>query len=205
MVSKVKFDDFDIMGHAWFIRNLARCRKKLGTVLELRVGDEYRYIVGYNGTPAEVDVCEPCRKNEEGFHSGEGLHLCPSVHAELRPILKAAKHGNAVKGGTLYCSFGIPCKDCLKELMIAGISEIVCVRDTYYDELSKEVFETWKKNRKFRVLDVMYCPKCYSLDISNIDKLHSIMLKPGDVFVECAECHENYIVSKTQTYVGGQS
>jgi deoxycytidylate deaminase len=38
---------------------------------------------------------------------------------------------------------GVPCKDCLLELIEAGISEIVCIQETYYDELSKDILKEW--------------------------------------------------------------
>ena len=48
---------------------------------------------------------------------------------------------------------GVPCKDCLLELIRAGVSEVVCIRETYYDEPSRYVLKEWIENGgKFRIL-----------------------------------------------------
>ena len=46
------------------------------------------------------------------------------VHAEQNAIVLAARHGNAVEGGTLYTTLR-PCFGCLKEAIQAGLVEIV--------------------------------------------------------------------------------
>ena len=41
----------------------------------------------------------------------------------------------------MYSYMGVPCKDCLLEISSAGVSEIVCIRETYYDALSRDILK----------------------------------------------------------------
>jgi len=56
---------------------------------------------------------------------------------------------------------GVPCKDCLVECLQAGVKEIVCIGDNYYDEMSKEILKEWvSKGGVFRIYkepDNGYC------------------------------------------------
>lgn len=50
---------------------------------------------------------------------------------------------------------GVPCKDCLLELIEAGISEIVCIKETYYDSLSEFILQEWiEAGGKFGVMRI---------------------------------------------------
>ena len=67
-----------------------------------------------------------CPRKIMGFEPGKGLEYCPASHAEDNAIVQAAKNGISVKGGSLYCSFAeIPCRECVKSIINAGIREIV--------------------------------------------------------------------------------
>lgn len=66
-----------------------------------------------------------CPRKRSGYKSGEGMHMCPAVHAEMNVVLQAARLGIATEGATLYCYCGVPCKDCAKELINAGIKRVV--------------------------------------------------------------------------------
>lgn len=49
---------------------------------------------------------------------------------------------------------GVPCKDCMVELVQAGVSEIVILKETYHDELSKSILQEWvRKGGVFRVFE----------------------------------------------------
>ena len=84
-------------------------------------------IIGHNGPPIGFeDYCsEKCpRENSE---SGMDMDKCPAIHAEVYPIIRAAKLGSKppTDGATLFINCGLPCKDCMKEIINAGIVRIV--------------------------------------------------------------------------------
>lgn len=122
----------------------SRCKKRqLGCVLVLDNGDG-SYIEGTNGAPLSLKSCDPCPRIVRNSISGADLDLCKAVHAERQTLLKAAKYGHKTEGAKLYSYMGVPCKDCMLELIEAGISEIICAKNTYYDELSKRIIEEWR-------------------------------------------------------------
>lgn len=125
------------------------CRKKhLGCVLKF---PDDSYVQGTNGPPSKLPLCNPCPRLND--HGATNLHKCRAVHAERQVLLKAAKLGYSTDGAILYSYMGVPCKDCLLELLEAGIAEIVCIRETYNDELSKTILKEWVNNGgKFRIL-----------------------------------------------------
>lgn len=117
----------------------ANCHKKqLGCILVLEDGS---VINGWNGPPSGIIGCDKCPR--EDSHSATNLDRCRAVHAERRVLLVAAKHGRYTDNSILYSFMGVPCKDCMVELIEAGVQEIVCVRETYYDELSKYILDEW--------------------------------------------------------------
>jgi len=77
-----------------------------------------------------------CPRRVIGYSSGEGLHICPASHAEVNTIINAAKNGITTKGATLFMSCGIPCCNCLKEIINSGVKEIVVLSLKTYDENS---------------------------------------------------------------------
>ena len=83
-----------------------------------------------------------CPRKVLGYPSGKGLHLCAAAHSEINALLTAARHGIGTKDGTLYCYCGVPCKDCMKEIINAGIRRIVCLeREWDYDPYSRKLLE----------------------------------------------------------------
>ena len=115
------------------IAKLAAARSKcasrgIGAVL---VRDDNVLSWGCNGSPPGVDLCQDtlsdCPRQEAGYKSGEGLHLCPAQHAERNAILQAAKHGISTNGATLYCYCGLPCMECWKAIICAGIARVVYI------------------------------------------------------------------------------
>lgn len=83
-----------------------------------------------------------CPRQHLGFPSGEGLEWCVAGHAERNALINAARHGIAVDECKLYLNTGTPCKDCLIEILNAGIIEIICAKMTYYDMMSLYLLET---------------------------------------------------------------
>ena len=127
--------------------------------------------MGYNGPPAtipscnkgwykdmigrEVDICPRYHINPD-LQSGEGLDKCIAVHAERSALIHAAQNGVNINNGTLFMTCGIPCKDCMVEIIEAGISEIVVTEiyedGAYYDIQSEYLAKkTLMKIRKWEL------------------------------------------------------
>jgi dCMP deaminase len=99
---------------------------------------------------------------EMGFGSGEGLEWCVAGHAERNAIVNSAREGlHALKGCKLYMTCGVPCKDCMVEIINAGIDEIITdLRDPFYDKSSKYLLnESGIKVRQFDFIDKEYIEK----------------------------------------------
>ncbi len=141
--------------------------RKIGAIL---VRDRTIISLGYNGPPRGIPHCgttypiqhinkpiigdsSMCPRQRIGFKSGEGLHLCPAVHAEDNCISNAARTGVSTVGTTIYMSCGRPCKDCIKKIINAGIVEIVCATEESYDELSQWLLK--ESNVKMRIKDMI--------------------------------------------------
>lgn len=124
------------------VRERSKClSRKIGSVL---VKDGHIIATGYNGPASKVWHCnyrndegkydkdffsEECPRKRMGFKSGQGMEHCPAVHAEINTILQAAKFGVATKDSTLYCWCPLPCSDCTKEIINAGIKRVICTSD----------------------------------------------------------------------------
>ena len=109
---------------------------KLGAVI---VRDRSIIATGYNGPPRGAQHCPgtECPRRAFGFKSGEGLHLCPAVHAEMNAVVNAARKGVSTLDSTLYLNFCIPCKQCMGILMNAGVKEVVVKDKSNYDALTE--------------------------------------------------------------------
>lgn len=59
---------------------------------------------------------------------GEKYHWCE--HAERNAIFGAARRGVALEGAILYCTL-LPCMDCARAIIQAGITEVVTDREGY--------------------------------------------------------------------------
>ena len=119
----------------------SRCTKKqLGCALVLRK-ELNRVIKGTNGPPKELGSCEPCPRKDS--QSGTGLHLCRAVHAERATLLDCARLGLKTEGAILFNPMGVPCRDCLVELIYAGVAKIVVREITYYDSESEGILKKW--------------------------------------------------------------
>lgn len=122
-------------------------KRQLGCVI---VSSNNTLITGWNGPPEQLEPCNPCPRHDS--QSSYNLHVCRAVHAEQRAIIRAGTLNTSIIGASIYCAFGIPCKNCLLSLIDAGISEIVCLNNDYYDELSKDILAEWVgTGGKFRI------------------------------------------------------
>jgi dCMP deaminase len=137
--------------------------RKIGAII---VKDKSIISTGYNGPPRGVEHCgtrfmfdeylkkklaekevdtsqftefirTTCPRRLLDYKSGEGLDICIAGHAERNALINAARNGVSVKGATIYMDCPIPCKECLIEIINAGIEEIVVSSMDFYDETSK--------------------------------------------------------------------
>ena len=132
--------DIHFMKEARLWANMSKClSRKIGSVL---VRDKRVIATGYNGPPSGVPHCDfrddtggytdhfisdKCPRHRMGFGSGKGMEHCVAVHSEINPIIQAARQGLVTTGATLYAYCGIPCTNCMKEIIQAGILRIVCL------------------------------------------------------------------------------
>jgi len=106
---------------------------KIGVVI---VGQDNEIVsTGYNSFPRGIndDVEERQERPEKYFWF---------IHAELNSIINAARIGVSTLGCTMYMTCGIPCADCARSIINAGIKKIVYVDSGG----SKE--EKWKDSAK---------------------------------------------------------
>jgi len=114
--------------------------RKVGVVI---VKDKRIISSGYNSPPTDIPHCEECRRF--GLPSGESLHLCPAVHAEVNAIINASYSRFSIFGSTLYINTPVlPCYQCVKLIINVGIKEIVALDLEYYDKYSKFLYENSK-------------------------------------------------------------
>jgi dCMP deaminase len=95
-------------------------RKHVGAVI---VDGRRVVATGFNGSPSGLDHCEEigCLETEIGGK----LSCIRTIHAELNALLQA---GNAAYGGTIYSTV-LPCFECAKALIQAGIQRVVYADD----------------------------------------------------------------------------
>jgi dCMP deaminase len=101
-------------------------RAEVGCVLVL---DKRILTTGFNGSPAGQDHCD-----EVGHLMVDG-HCVRTIHAETNAIIQAALHGVSTRGATCYVTH-LPCINCTKALINAGITRIVYEADYRKDEIA---------------------------------------------------------------------
>lgn len=79
----------------------------------------------YNGTPAGYVNCRDYWKGKHTpeHHDWSAAH---EIHAEMNAVLWAARQGQKIEWGTLYCTLE-PCLNCAKHIVAAGIVKIVYI------------------------------------------------------------------------------
>jgi len=95
---------------------------------------------GYNGVPKGLPHCVTCRRREEGFGPGEGLHRSRAEHAERSVIEQAAKYGRKVENTILYVT-DMPCTECTKAIINAGIKQVIYCNE-YPGTEAREMLES---------------------------------------------------------------
>ena len=108
--------------------------RKIGAVA-VRDG-KFLVATGYNGPPVGYPHCtgKACPRRELGFQSGQGLYICPASHAERNVLIEAARLGTRLKDCTMYLTCSYPCRECAKEIVNAGIKEVVVTGGRDYPE-----------------------------------------------------------------------
>ena len=76
-----------------------------------------------------------CPRRLLGYASGEGLHLCMAAHAERNAIDLAARMGHSTLDCALFLSCGVPCLECSKTIIQAGVTEVVVTSLTCYEKM----------------------------------------------------------------------
>jgi deoxycytidylate deaminase len=65
-----------------------------------------------------------------GYKPGTGLKYMIDVHAEQNAIFNAARAGVSTVGAKLYLTCAIPCKECTKAIIQAGIGQVYALEST---------------------------------------------------------------------------
>jgi len=92
-------------------------RTQIGAVI---VGKDNEIVsTGYNSFPRGIndDVEERQQRPEKYFWM---------VHGELNAILNAARIGVSTNGCKIYLTCGVPCSNCGRAIINAGITEVYC-------------------------------------------------------------------------------
>jgi dCMP deaminase len=130
--------------------------KQLANTVKLKSKDKYTQIgavivgedgeivsTGYNSFPRGLDDGIDSRQERpEKYYWFE--------HAERNAIYNAARIGVSTKGTTMYLSCGLPCADCTRGIINAGVRRIFCERvDVTKGDLWKESQErSWDMFRE---------------------------------------------------------
>ncbi|MDH7603884.1 MAG: deaminase [Melioribacter sp.] len=123
---------------AMLVSERATCpRMHCGCVI---VKDKQILSTGYNGSIPGDEHCE-----DVGCMIVDN-HCVRTIHAEMNALLQCALHGVSTQGATAYIT-NMPCTNCAKALIAAGIKEIVIFSD-YHDTLAEEFFARAKVNIK---------------------------------------------------------
>ncbi|MBI5731480.1 MAG: dCMP deaminase [Ignavibacteriales bacterium] len=123
---------------AMLVSERATCpRMHCGCVL---VREKQILSTGYNGSIPGDRHCE-----DDGCIIVDN-HCIRTIHAEMNAILQCSSHGISTQGSTAYIT-NMPCTNCAKALITAGIKEIVIFSD-YHDTLAEEFFKKANVNIK---------------------------------------------------------
>ena len=106
-------------------------RAMVGCVL---VRDKRILTTGFNGSPAGQGHCD-----EIGHLMVDG-HCVRTIHAETNAIIQAALHGVSTRGATCYVTY-LPCINCTKALINAGITRIIYAVDYRMDPIAMSFLE----------------------------------------------------------------
>ena len=115
-------------------------RGRVGCVL---VKDKRIISTGYVGSPSGIKHCDELGHEMNTVDYGDGdihKHCVRTAHAETNAIVQAARFGISTDGSTMYCMM-VPCYNCAKNIVNAGIKRFVCEKDYHGGRRSKEIFK----------------------------------------------------------------
>jgi dCMP deaminase len=114
-------------------------RAQHGSVI---IKDDQIISTGYTGAPRNTKDCferNNCLRRELNIPSGQRYELCRSVHSEQNAIINSARAGVSLLGAKMYLYSvkldekgkaisinAYPCFICKKEIVNAGIEEVIC-------------------------------------------------------------------------------
>ena len=125
------------MRHAYLISSKSKDKRtKIGAVL---VQDKHIISSGFNGLPMGT-----CDHVEERFFNPEKKFWFE--HAERNAIYTCARYGVRALGATMFTN-GLPCSDCTRALIQAGILHVV-VHKQWTDYEREFDLEKWNQNRE---------------------------------------------------------
>lgn len=133
MCKNIKRPDWDeyFLKLAMLVSERATCsRMHCGCVL---VKDKRILSTGYNGSIPGAEHCE-----DIGCLIVDN-HCIRTIHAEMNAILQCSTHGISTKGATAYVT-NMPCTNCAKALIAAGIKEVIIFSD-YHDTKAEDFFK----------------------------------------------------------------
>jgi dCMP deaminase len=153
--ARPSWDDY-YMHLAWVVSSRTNClRRAVGALVVVR-----RSIIstGYNGTPFGVKNCNEggCPRCASDAPRQSGYDWCLCVHAEQNAIALAARQGTATEGGSVYVNLR-PCFSCLKELVQAGISEVVFDQPFDYSPQLEHAYQALLGESGIRLRQHAYC------------------------------------------------
>ena len=114
-----------------------------GRAAAVILGDRRIVATGYVGAPAGLPTCDEAGhliKVVYDERGGQHKHCVRTTHAEANAIAQAARHGTSIAGGTVY-TLMVPCLDCTKLLINAGLRRVVCERRYHADHDSLRFLE----------------------------------------------------------------
>lgn len=127
---RISWDDY-FLKVAMLVSERATCpRMHCGCVL---VRDKRILATGYNGSIPAGEHCD-----DAGCLIVDN-HCVRTIHAEMNAIAQCALHGISTIGATAYIT-NMPCTNCAKALIAAGIEEVVVASD-YHDTLAERFFK----------------------------------------------------------------
>jgi dCMP deaminase len=134
--SKMSWDEF-FMRHVYLVASKSKdTRTRIGAVI---VRDNRVISEGYNGMPIGVNdnVQERYERPEKYFWF---------EHGERNAVFACARFGIACQGGVMYTQ-GVPCADCARAVIQAGIKEVVVHKQ--WQEWEVEFYwERWIESQK---------------------------------------------------------
>lgn len=125
--------DLNLINIAVEVSKASQCvSKQVGAII---VKDNRILSSGYNGTPYGYENCNKHWEFKDNPEHHEWSHTY-EIHAEMNAIIWAARKGICIEGATVYVTLE-PCNQCTKNLIGAGVKEIVYLHN--YKHVDKEV------------------------------------------------------------------